>query len=100
MKILRLPSCLLLLLTLTAYALPAPQPHRIAPYPTLGGEVTRATLLRYRWLRDTELPQLLAWLREWGPFTQPPPGLLPDEVTAGLEPAEDQAAAATIAFKQ
>lgn len=82
MKILRLASLLLLLLTLTAYALPAPDPQRLAPQPTLGGEVARATLLRYCWLRDTELPALLVWLRERGPFNQPMPGMLPDEAAA------------------
>ncbi|TVT42832.1 hypothetical protein FNT36_01705 [Hymenobacter setariae] len=74
MKTLRITGLLLLLLTLTAYALPAPHPESIAPQPTLGGEITRATLLRYRWVRD------------WGPFTHPRPGLLPDDAMASQEP--------------
>lgn len=82
MKTLRIASLLLLLLTLTAYALPAPHPERIAPQPTLGGEITRATLLRYRWVRDTELPALLAWLQDWGPFCRPRPDLLPEDAVA------------------
>lgn len=85
MKTLRIASCLLLLLTLTAYALPAPHPERLAPRPTVGGEVARATLLRYRWLRDTELPEVMAWLRERGPFTRPAPGLLPEGATVATE---------------
>lgn len=86
MKTLRITGLLLLLLSLTAYALPAPHPESIAPQPTLGGEITRATLLRYRWVRDTELPALLDWLRDWGPFTHPRPGLLPDDAMANQEP--------------
>jgi|GEM_PF-5621341 len=85
MKTLRITSLLLLLLTLTAYALPAPHPESIAPQPTVGGEVARATLLRYRWLRDTELPRMLAWLREWGPFTRPAPGQLPEGATVATQ---------------
>lgn len=82
MKTLRLASLLLLLLTLTAYALPAPPSARLAPRPTMGGEAVRATLLRYYWLREVELPQLLAWLRDWGPFTRPRPDLLPEGAAA------------------
>jgi hypothetical protein len=85
MNLLRLASLLILLLTLTAYALPAPHPESIAPQPTLNGELARATLLRYRWLRDTELPEMLAWLRDRGPFTRPRPDLLPEGATVATQ---------------
>lgn len=81
MKALRITS-LLLLLTLTAYSLPAPPPLAMPQGPATSGERGQAALRRYRWLRDTELPQLLVWLREQGPFTRPMPGLLPDEADA------------------
>lgn len=78
MKTLRLTSLLLLALGLTAYARLAPPAQSLAPQSATGGEVARTVLLRYRWLRDEELPALLAWLRERGPFTRPAPGLLPE----------------------
>jgi len=85
MKTVRYASLLLALLTLSAATLPAPAP---TPLAATGQPAVPADfgllVARYRWLRHTELPGLLAWLQSWGPFTQPPPGLLPEQPQAHL----------------
>lgn len=77
MKTLRFASLVLILLGSTAASLPAPTP--LAPPPAAAQATASQWLARYQYITDTELPALLAWLQDWGPFTQPPPGLLPEQ---------------------
>ena len=77
--------CLLLAFVLTASTYARSAPTLLAtPQPLATTKLGQVALLRYRYLRDTELPQLLAWLQDWGPFTQPPPGQLPPDAASAM----------------
>lgn len=59
--------------TLAPPALPAPPVAQATP------AGPRQWLARYHYFTATEIPALLAWLRDGGPFTRPAPGLLPTQ---------------------
>lgn len=80
MKTLRYASFLLVLLGSTAASLP--EPTLLAPPPAAAPASVSQWVARYHYFTATEMPTLLAWLQDWGPFTQPPPGLLPDQPQA------------------
>lgn len=73
MKTTRLAGLLVAPLALAAFALPGPA-SPVLPRPATASSGW-AVVARYRTLRDTELPALLAWLRDRGPFTRPRPDL-------------------------
>jgi hypothetical protein len=79
MKTLRYLGFCLAWLGCTAATLPAPALRAV---PSAARTSVRQWLARYHYFTDTEIPALLAWLQDWGPFTQPPPTLLPEQPQA------------------
>jgi hypothetical protein len=89
-----------LALTASAYTLPALAPLAAPQPPATSNQLGRGLLLRYRYLHDTELPQLLAWLRDWGLFIQPLPGQRPANAAPWCSPASSRRAFAHPALQR